>query len=181
MKRILAAAGLFLMMCSVAIADQRSVADEDDSGSQRIWDIAMITHSHAEQGSTRLLRHTVTFYDDVSDTNFDQGFNGSGITLYFEFDRDKSGPERTAYFGRNEDDSLFVAVADRRGGIRGFANWFQPEPKELVIEFPNSLLRRRLDAYKWKVVAISGPPCEDTGAPADGCPDESRWSKHALP
>lgn len=179
-RAMLVVLAVLVLTPSTAVADRGSRDDGDDSGSQRVWDIAAISHSHIERDQTRLLRHTVSFYDDVSNTNFDEGYSGSGITFYFEFNDEKAGPERTAYFGRNEDESLFVSVADRRGRVRAFANWFQPSPEEVSIEFPSSALGRGAQQYKWKVEAISGPPCEADGSPADGCPDESRWLKHLL-
>lgn len=180
MRKILLGAVVLLLFPTTGVADQRSMTDPEDGGSQRVWDIAKITHSHVKRDQTPLLRHKVTFYDDVRNTNLDQGFGGSGITYHFEFNPTKPGPERTAYFGRNDDDSLYVAVADRRGRVRGFANWFQPSPEELAIEFPESLLRPGLERYRWKVTAVSRPPCENDGAPADGCPDETRWLSHRL-
>lgn len=164
-----------------ARADQASLTDPQEGGSQRIWDIESITHSHVRSGQTALLRHTVRFYGDVRGTDFDRGFMGSGIHLHFEFNRNKPGPERTARFARNADDSLYVEVVGRGGKVRGFANWFHVSDKEIAIEFPKALLRPGLESYKWKTSAISGPPCEDTDAPADGCPDQTRWLKHRRP
>ena len=182
MRKLITVVIALLMMWPVfASADTGSLSDPQDGGSQRIWDIESITHSHTQRAGTRLLRHTVRFYDDVRNTSFDEGFNGPGITFEFEFDKDKSGPERFAYFDRNEDGSLFVTVTDRKGELRGFANWYQPSPEEISIEFQTSLLRRGLDRYEWAVIAISGPPCEDTGAPADGCPDWTRRLQHDKP
>jgi hypothetical protein len=178
-KAVLLAAVMVLGLTSAAQADRGSLSDPSEGGSQRIWDIERISHSHVTKSRTNLLRHTVRFYDDVSGTSFDQGFEGPGIQLHFEFNRRKAGPERTAYFGRNPDESLYVVVVGRDDRILGYANWFQPSPEEITIEFPKRLLRPGLKTYKWKATAISGPPCEDTGAPSDGCPDETRWLKHA--
>lgn len=180
MKRlVMLVSTLVLLAPGTATADRASLADPDDTGSQRIWDIRSIEHSHVERNGTKVLRHTITFDDDVSDTNFAQGYNGSGINLYFEFNRENLGDERTAYFDENPDGTVFVAVATKRfGRIRGFANWFQPSPKKLTIEFKRSLLKKGLDHYKWMVEATSWAACEDDGSPASGCPDETRWLRH---
>ena len=182
MKRLaICILGLLLLSPGTAAADRASLAEPDDSGSQRVWDVISIAHSHGERNGTRVLRHKITFDQNVSGTDFSQGYHSdSGITLYFEFNGRNDTEEREARFERERDGSLVVVVAHHMTGeVRGFAKWFQPSPDKLTIEFPKALLKKGLDRYKWKVLTSSRLACEP-GEPSDGCMDESGWLRHLL-
>ena len=177
-------AALVFLSFAVAtgFADEGFLPDPDDSGTARVWDIEKIAHSHAVFGSsTSLLRHTIDFYDDVSSSDFSQGFgfNGSGINLLFET-ADEEGPERIIYFVKNPDGSLAAAMRNKSGQILGFGNFFQPASDQLVVEFPRRMFRHR-GHYRWTVTAISRGGCNPPspgGPPEESCADTTGELEH---
>ena len=149
---------------TVAVADTTTVHDGDDTGSA--LDIADVTAGHARGHQ---LRYVISMEEPWSNsilTNEGARSEATGISLPLKLKRGE-GVDAAIYIGLNEDESLYAEVAGPRG--YGYARVWRSDERTLKLEFPERMLGRGLDSYKWKVsTSFTDPESADCGTDPDG-------------
>lgn len=161
-------ATLVLVACMVmgasAAADTTTLHDGDDSGSA--LDIATVTAGHARGHQ---LRYVITMEEPWSNsilTNEGARSEATGISLPLKLKRGE-GVDAAIYVGLNDDGSLYAEVFRSRS--RGYARVWRSNRRTVKLEFPERMLGRGLDAYKWKVrTSFHDPDSADCGTDDDG-------------
>ena len=163
----------------LALGDEGSRRDRNESGSQMRLDVARIAHGHRWRSRTRMLLHEVRLHEPVASRDFPDGFGG--LQLLFDVDDDPRD-ERAIRFFINPDGRPTALLY--KGGPRtlGFVNWWRPDKHTVKIEFPKSLLGKGIAEYRWRVLAAQSAPCDPNppGMYVDGCVDGTRWLVHKL-
>lgn len=168
------------LFASSASGDEAARRDRDEPGSQMKLDVARTTHDHKKQDRTRLLLHEVRFQDDVDSQDFYSGLGG--LQLLFDIDDDRA-EERAIRFILNPDGSVAAQMYKPGPKVLGYANWWRPDARTVKIAFPRSLLGKRVNRYRWRVLAAQNAPCEPNepgGITAHGCIDKTRRLVHEL-
>ena len=178
--RLLVGAVLAVSVAAGATAwgDEGSRRDADERGSNMELDVRRISHAHKKRHGTRLLTHTVRFDERVRSSDLYQGHGG--LQLLFDVDGDPDA-DRGVRFFLNKDGSPYAAMLKGGPKVVGFANWWRPDGRTVVVEIPRRLLGPNVGTYRWLALTAQSAPCqppEPDGPQADGCTDATKWLRH---